>query len=242
MRKIVLMITFLSTMLFADKALNEELIGNPSRGCYSLEYVKELIAQGADINYVNDEGDTAFTNFARKANSKPDSYGNECAIVAYYLSSIGAVDSGRYAAHCYYASPKYDPPLVFENKHLKITFKRYDFSGSSFGILENKTDEPIYIYIETSIINGVKDSYFRKSDQRPIGRVLKANYEKDGFGMSFTPRTKKNETDYAKYPKVVNNKLKLVMEYSITYSYKGKTYEFKLPVITQELDMTYERC
>jgi hypothetical protein len=260
MRKIVLAIVVLTTMLFADKAsdeviilynpnaakptpvnLDEELVGKPY-GCLNFERVKELIAKGADINYINDKGYSAFTNFAMKAAS---SYSDSCKETAHYLSSIGAVDSGAYTALCYYASSKYDPPFVYENKHLKITLDEYSFHGSSWGILENKTDEPIYIYSYTNIVNGVKESFSWKTPENPNGwGVIKANSEKDNFGMYFSPKTniKGKKYDYSKYPKIINNKLKLVMEYSITYSYKGKTYEFKLPVITQELDMTYEKC
>jgi hypothetical protein len=263
MRRIVLAIMLLFTTTFANKALDDLILYNPNAakpapvnldedltrhiGCYSIRYLKEAVAQGANLSYINDKGYSAFTNFAQQSSAQGMS--EYCKEVAHYLSSIGAIDSGGYTSSCYFATQKYDPPLVYENKHLKVTFNKYSFSGASSGTLKNKTDEPIYLYIETSIINGVKDSRSLKNDQYPDGWALKANSEDDKFSMNFMPSTSKkgsennySKFDFSKYPKVVNNKLKLVKEYIITYSYKGKTYEFKLPVITQELDMTYEKC
>ncbi|MDR3158915.1 MAG: hypothetical protein LBU11_07895 [Zoogloeaceae bacterium] len=237
----------------ASAELNQELRQAALHDC-DLKKVKELVKKGANINQTGDEGfDALLINRGRVGEFKDASLFSlvairtnggmrkRCKETARYLSSMGAVDSGHYLGFCV-RSNEYETPLVFENEHMKITFNRHSFLGTSRGVIEKKTVESIRIYSETSIINGTKR--FRRWERTP-------NVEDEAMATAFIvvkdrplrfsiPGQTMIGGHYHELPKVVDNKLKLVKEFALTYGYKGKTYKFELPEIIQEIDMDYK--
>ncbi|MDR2624737.1 MAG: hypothetical protein LBC37_00200 [Zoogloeaceae bacterium] len=233
--------------------LNRELWQAALHDC-DVEKVKELVKKGADINQTGDEGfDALLINTARIGEFKDaslfslvairtNSFGGmreRCRETARYLSSMGAADSGHYLGFCI-GNRQYETPLVFENEHMKITFKWYDLLGISQGEIEKKTVEPIRIHSETSVINGTKR--FRRWERTPDAKdefMATAFIVVRDWPLHFyIPRgITINRDHYREFPKIVDNKLKLVKEFTLTYEYRGQTYQFELPEIVQEIDM-----
>jgi hypothetical protein len=217
MKKIALTSILLLSFLSADEALDKQLM---KIYCgTSIETVKELVEKGADINQVNEDGDTIFTALARQGERR-------CNELARYLSSVGAKDSGYTYYPIAYETYKYDTPKVFETKHLKVIVLNVAAAGSSKITFENKTDEPIVLKSQTTDVNGNK----RFST---LGNYTINPYSKyDNYIRSFI-------ADKAKMPKVVNNKVSLKRQATFKYTYKGKEYELKTPVIKDEIDVIY---
>ena len=56
------------------------------------------------------------------------------------------------------------------------------------------------------------------------------------FSLGFKPSS--NPEDYVK---IVNNRVKFTTEGTIYYTYKGKDYELKIPKITKDVEVGYNR-
>jgi hypothetical protein len=201
----------------ASEALDKQLRNIPCGT--NIEIIEELIKKGANINQVNENGDTLFTIFAWRGL-------RECNKLARYLSSIGVKDSG-YTFYRALERYKYDTPKVFETKHLKVTVLHVTAYGSSEITFENKTDEPIVLKSQTTDVNGNKR--FIDAGNYTINPYSKFN----DYIYSF-------KGDKAKMPKVVNNKVNLTRQATFKYTYKGKEYELKTPVIKDEIDIIYD--
>jgi predicted transcriptional regulator YdeE len=220
-KKMLLTLLLLTSSLFADEALDKQFreINCNTR----MDIVKELVEKGANINQLNENGDTLFTVCASQGNK----YNND---MARYLSSVGAKDTGYTYYPMAYGRYKYDTPKVFENKHLKMTVLEVTARGYSIITFENKMPDPIYIKSQTTDVNGYKWFFdegnytinpYSKYDDR---RIRGANQEK-GYKE--------------RMPKVVNNKVNLTRQATFKYTYKGKEYELKTPVIKDEIDVVY---
>ena len=128
--------------------------------------------------------------------------------------------------------------MVYETAHLKIIIFSYTFRGSSRVHLVNKTEDPIYIYNLTNIVNGIKDSRTQKEISSSENFVDPYKDWQESF-IRFQPKSKPSEL-YSKYPKVIDNKINLTRECLITYEYKGKKYDLKIPKTTQIIDVNYD--
>jgi hypothetical protein len=215
-KKMLLTLLLLTSSLFADGALDKQFreINCNTR----MDIVKELVEKGANINQLNENGDTLFTVCASQGNK----YNND---MARYLSSVGAKDTGYTYYPMAYEEYKYDTPKVFETKHLKVTVLDVTAKGHSTIIFENKTPEPVYIKSQTTDVNGNKRFLERNTIINPYSKYNSNIY-------AFV-------ADKAKMPKVVNNKISLTRQSTFKYTYKGKEYELKTPVIKDEIDVIY---
>jgi hypothetical protein len=188
-----------------------------------IDNVKQAIEQGADKNAVFD-ATTNETVFAKAAG-----YGiPNCAAIAQYLNSVGADSIGikwNSLKSYIYAQPK-----VFDDKNLKLIIENVDIDGGSEIKFENKESEPVYIY---SILVKVNEyellNDYSKKPKVVDGRLgLNSNYQ------WFTPIEKKEQ-----YPKIINNKTAFKRQITVSYKYKGKTYELKTPLMSEAYEVVY---
>jgi hypothetical protein len=220
MKKIVLVpFLLLVSFLSADEALDKQF--RELHCGIRMDILKDLVEKGANINQLNENGDTFFTVCA----SQGGKYTND---IARYLSSVGAIDTGfaYYKAREMYT---YDTPKVFETKHLKMTIFGVSAQGQSRITFENKMPEPVYIKSQTIEVNGYK--WFTDD----------GNYAIDQYGKKDTYIHGARRDSKAKMPKVVNNKISLTRQVTFKYTYKGKEYELKTSVIKDELDVKYDK-
>ncbi|MDR1285382.1 MAG: hypothetical protein LBJ88_04190 [Campylobacteraceae bacterium] len=224
MKKIISVLAIVlmtSTVVFADKALDDELIDNVC----NLAKVKELIAKGANKNVMLKKDQSLYA-YAAKSKSCGDS--------AHYLSSIGAVDVGaaRYIGYESSAVDYYPSNRMFEDKRrLKVTINDVGLGGYSSDVtLENK-DGDVYILSITVDVDGVKFLDDLSSDKSRFS--ISPNSAKK-FHLYFNP------TDTNKRPKIVNNKVSYTRQVTIKYSLDGDIYELKSPKMKEDIDVKYQ--
>ncbi|MDR1285380.1 MAG: hypothetical protein LBJ88_04180 [Campylobacteraceae bacterium] len=224
MRKIILILTMvLSTLSFADEALDDELIDNVC----NLAKVKELIAKGANKNVMLKKDQSLYAYAAKSQN---------CGESAHYLSSIGAIDVGtaKYLKYESSAIIYYPNNKTFEDKRrLKVTINDAGLGGYSNDVTFENKDSDAYIYIlsTTVDINGVK---------------YVADFSSDTSKSAISPnRVRKlilyfGSEDIKNFPKVVNNKVSYTRQVTIKYSLDGDIYELKSPKMKEEIDVKYK--
>jgi hypothetical protein len=234
LKKLFLLSFLILSILFANETLLErELIAN----ICDTDKVKELINKGVnkDLEIV-DNGLSIFVYSAAIGDKG-------CAETAHYLSSIGAKDTGLYREH--YEIHKYEKPKIVETEHLRLIIADVDISGGTLNaVLENKTDELIYMKGQSMDINGAKDFLNDTDKFKDLFVELNPhNKTKDRQYHLYSPLSFCNEAvldeDAYKIPRVVDNKIRLVRQYTLTYEYKGETYELITPVMHEEFEVKY---
>ncbi|MDR1285121.1 MAG: hypothetical protein LBJ88_02850 [Campylobacteraceae bacterium] len=220
MRKVVLAITLLFTMAFADETLDKELIANV---CDTTK-VKELIAKGADKNVMVEKDKSLYTRAIMSRN---------CGESARYLSSIGAVDvgAGKYSGHMSSAVGYYPSNKTFEDKRLKVTINNVALGGRSTDVTFENVDEDDYIYIVAITVNVDGVEYTEEIENKNSYRI--SPYKEVIYRLPFFP------LNVNKYPKVVNNKVSFTRQATIKYNYSGKIYELKSPKMKEDIAVKY---
>jgi hypothetical protein len=64
-------------------------------------------------------------------------------------------------------------------------------------------------------------------------------YSNSRKGDYYIRGAKRDKDSKAKIPKVIKNKINLTRQSTLKYTYKGKEYELKTPVIKDEIDVVY---
>jgi hypothetical protein len=196
----------------------------------NLDRIKVLVAKGANTMIYGDNGYSVFTFVAEKTLARER---NDCRESARYLSSLGVSDSGHYTMdhEIFYA---YEKPLVYESAHLKITVAKYKLGGALIGTLENKTDDTIHLLGFTHTVNDKKFSYDWKTASHTGRSIEPSNGKPVEFELSF------HSANPFMYPRIVNNRLTITRTYNLSYLYKDKMYNLKIPKTTQEIAVNYD--
>jgi ankyrin repeat protein len=219
--------------------INEDLLYTAAHSC-NLDQVKQSMAKGGDINYIDANGVSLFAAAAIYNDYNHSENKERCKNVLRYLSSIGAKDSGHFTMESSNPCP-FKNPITAESKYLKAAVIEYYLNGSLKILLENKTDpyedEYIYIYAYDITVNGKKHPHTARKTVKLLDAYLAAY--KPGAGAEWRLFAFEPSSDPKDYPKVVNNRVKFTTEVSIFYRYKGKDYELKIPKIARDVEVGY---
>jgi hypothetical protein len=218
MKKILTAMVILTTLVFADSALDDELIDNVC----DIKKVKELISKGADKNVMVKDDLSLYAHAAAQKN---------CGESAQYLSSIGAKDVGlvKYLRYESSAVAYYPANVTFEDKRkLRVTINNVGLSGDSRNAIFENKDKYEYVYILAVTVDVDGEKYTENCNNCYIGFNNKKK-----FGLPFY-------IDTNKFPKVVKNKVSFTRQVTIKYKLGDKTYELKSPKMKENIDVKYQ--